>query len=164
MSIGELASQFQQVSWDRYAAMAGATTTIVCLSVGTIACFLNDGFWEVLAAMYTVAVGLLVAVIELPALYCHAYSCVKLKDRLIEDQNFHHGWIRASLYAACTPAMVGFTSILLWPGIMLLLVAFLYVLVSIKYRINANATYANIDYSKVATEEDEGPSFGTFTL
>jgi len=115
---------------------------------------------------------LLVAVVELPALYCHSYAAIKFKDRLIEDTVFHHGWIRASLYVACTPAMLGFDSILIFPGVMLLLTALLYVLVSIKYRIaagSAGAAYSNVDgYSKVSTSEaqpdDDGPSFGTFTL
>lgn len=166
-SLQEVSSSFQTVPWDRYAGIAGATTTIVCLCVGLAGCFLNVGFWQSLAAFYTFAVGLLVAVIELPALYCHSYACIKLKDRLIEDTAFHHGWIRASLYVACTPAMLGFNSILIWPGIQLLIVAFLYVLVSVKYRINASATYSNLDYSRVNTNEnadDDGPSFGTFTL
>ena len=149
---------------------------------------MNRGFWHVLAAAYTVGVGFLVAVIELPALYCHAYWAIKLKDRLIEDTVFHHGWIRASLYVACTPAMLGFDSILIWPGVQLLLTSFLYVLVSVKYRLAATTTYSNLDvgagagYARVSTREpgnsssslgaagggagtdDEGPSFGTFTL
>jgi len=124
--------------------------------------------------MYTVVVGLLVAVIELPALYCHSYACIKFKDRLIEDTSFHHGWIRASLYLACTPAMFGFNSILIWPGLQLVATAVLYIFVSIKYRLAAGPStsgYANFDqgYAKVATadaaaDDEEGPSFGTFTL
>ena len=85
----------------------------------------------------------------------------QLKDRLIEDTSFHHGWIRAALYLACTPAMFGFTSILVWPGCMLVLTAFLYVLVSLKYRAGGGVP----SYSQVPQAgEDEGPSFGTFTL
>lgn len=63
--------------------------------------------------------------------------------------------------------MLGFTSILVWPGIQLVVLAFLYILVSVKYRINASTTYANLDYSRVSTSEpqdEDGPSFGTFTL
>lgn len=167
-TLSDVSNSFQTIAWDRYAGLAGAVTTIVCLVVGVLGCFLNDSFWKILAAVYTIGVGLLVAVIELPALYCHSYACIKFKDRLIEDTAFHHGWIRAALYVACTPAMLGFSSVLLWPGVQLLVVAFLYVLVSIKYRINASATYANLDYSRVSTSEqnpdDDGPSFGTFTL
>mmetsp|Transcript_23840 Transcript_23840/g.31036 ORF Transcript_23840/g.31036 Transcript_23840/m.31036 type:complete len:168 (+) Transcript_23840:189-692(+) len=161
---------FQAQPWDRYAGLMGACTTIVCLVVGIVATLLNSGFWHVLAAIYTFAVGLLVAVIELPALYCHSYAAIKFKDRLIEDTVFHHGWIRASLYIACTPAMLGFQSVLIWPGIQLLITALLYILVSVKYRITSSATYANLDqggYSRVSTndqEPDDGPSFGTFTL
>eukprot|EP00631_Chrysoreinhardia_giraudii_P007644 CAMPEP_0197428208 /NCGR_PEP_ID=MMETSP1170-20131217/40368_1 /TAXON_ID=54406 /ORGANISM="Sarcinochrysis sp, Strain CCMP770" /LENGTH=167 /DNA_ID=CAMNT_0042955941 /DNA_START=28 /DNA_END=531 /DNA_ORIENTATION=+ len=167
MTLSEVSNTFQTIAWDRYAGIAGALTTIVCLGAGAVGCFVNDGFWQIVAALYTVGVGFLIAVIELPALYCHSYACIKFKDRLVEDTAFHHGWIRASLYIACTPAMLGFSSILLWPGIQLLVVAFLYVLVSVKYRINASTTYANLDYSKVNTSEpqdDDGPSFGTFTL
>ena len=124
----------QSTPWDRYAGVSGALTTVVCVSVGLGGMIMNEGGWQTFAAFYTVCCGLLVGVIELPALYCHSYTCLKLKDRLIEDTSFHHGWIRAALYLACTPAMFGFTSILVWPGCMLVLTAFLYVLVSLKYR------------------------------
>ena len=79
------------------------------------------------------------------------------RDRI--DDEFR--WIRAALYLACTPAMFGFTSILVWPGCMLVLTAFLYVLVSLKYRAGGGVP----SYSQVPQAgEDEGPSFGTFTL
>lgn len=168
----DLNNFFQMTPWDRYAGVVGAVTTVVCLLVGFVALFMNESGWQKFAALYTIGVGLLVAVIELPALYCHSYVCIKFKDRLIEDTSFHHGWIRASLYVACTPAMFGFNSILIWPGINLLVCAVLYMFVSVKYRISAGPTtgYSNFDqgYSKVATAEagadEEGPSFGTFTL
>ncbi|KAH8097365.1 hypothetical protein JL720_254 [Aureococcus anophagefferens] len=169
----DVSNLIQMTPWDRYAGVCGALTTIVCLLIGFVALFVNDGAWHVFAALYTVGVGFLVAVIELPALYCHSYACIKLKDRLIEDTSFHHGWIRASLYVACTPAMLGFKSILIWPGVQLLVCAALYILVSIKYRISSGPSttgYSNFDQgcSKVATAdagaEEEGPSFGTFTL
>ena len=69
--------------------------------------------------------------------------------------------------------MLGFKSILIWPGVQLLVCAALYILVSIKYRISSGPSttgYSNFDqgYSKVATAdagaEEEGPSFGTLTL
>jgi len=167
----------------RYAGFFGAFTTVVCLVVGAVGMFVNEWGWRVLAAVYTVAVGLLVAVIELPALYCHSYAAIKFKDRLIEDTVFHHGWIRAALYIACTPAMLGFDSILLWPGIQLLVTALLYVLVSVKYRLASSTTYSNLEaqgtYARVPTQDnnpvvgpatsanpdsDDSPSFGTFTL
>ena len=151
----------QSTPWDRYAGVSGALTTVVCVSVGLGGMIMNEGGWQTFAAFYTVCCGLLVGVIELPALYCHSYTCLKLKDRLIEDTSFHHGWIRAALYLACTPAMFGFTSILVWPGCMLVLTAFLYVLVSLKYRAGGGVP----SYSQVPQAgEDEGPSFGTFML
>ena len=178
--MSEWRNTFQTIPFDRYAGIFGALTTVVCLGVGTVGIFINQGFWHVLAAIYTVAVGFLVAVIELPALYCHSYAAIKFKDRLIEDTVFHHGWIRASLYVACTPAMLGFASILIWPGIQLLITAVLYILVSIKYRLASSTTYANLErpsYSRVPTNDpptaasnvggnndEESPSFGTFTL
>jgi len=171
--MSDLTNFFQMTPWDRYAGVCGALTTVVCLVVGFVALFLNSGGWQTFAAVYTFGVGLLVAVIELPALYCHSYACIKFKDRLIEDTSFHHGWIRASLYLACTPAMFGFRSVLIWPGLQLVATAALYVAVSVKYRLAGAASasgYANFDqgYAKVATAEppadDDGPSFGTFTL
>lgn len=168
--MSDLANSFQVMPWDRYAGVFGAFTTLVCLGTGFAGVFMNEGKWHVIAAVYTFCIGLLVAVIELPVLYCHSYMCIKFKDRLIEDTSFHHGWIRASLYIACTPAMLGFKSILIWPGIQLLIVALLYMLVSLKYRITSGGgAYGNMDqaYSKVATADvpdEDGPTFGTFTL
>mmetsp|Transcript_1915 Transcript_1915/g.5784 ORF Transcript_1915/g.5784 Transcript_1915/m.5784 type:complete len:168 (-) Transcript_1915:23-526(-) len=166
----DLTNLLQSTPWDRYAGVAGALTTVACLAAGVAGLFVNEGGWRKFAAAYTVGVGLLVAVIELPALYCHSYACIKFKDRLIEDTSFHHGWIRAALYCACTPAMFGFSSILVWPGAQLIATAALYVLVSLKYRVSAGpASYRGFDggYSKVAASDadaDDGPSFGTFTL
>jgi len=77
------------------------------------------------------------------------------------------------LYLACTPAMLGFKSILLWPGAQLVCLAGLYVLVALKYRINGGGgggvAYSNLGRDNAHTgagadsDEDE-PTFGTFTL
>mmetsp|Transcript_1094 Transcript_1094/g.3252 ORF Transcript_1094/g.3252 Transcript_1094/m.3252 type:complete len:164 (-) Transcript_1094:61-552(-) len=159
----------QTMPWDRYAGVCGALTTVVCIGAGFVGVIINEGGWEKCAAVYTTCCGFLVGVIELPALYCHSYACLKLKDRLIEDTSFHHGWIRAALYAACTPAMFGFASILVWPGVQLVATAALYVLVSMKYRVSSGPQVGyDAGYTKVAPADpggdDDGPSFGTFTL
>ena len=66
----------QSTPWDRYAGVSGALTTVVCVSVGLGGMIMNEGGWQTFAAFYTVCCGLLVGVIELPALYCHSYTCL----------------------------------------------------------------------------------------
>ncbi|KAH8047658.1 hypothetical protein JL722_12919 [Aureococcus anophagefferens] len=185
----DVSNLIQMTPWDRYAGVCGALTTIVCLLIGFVALFVNDGAWHVFAALYTVGVGFLVAVIELPALYCHSYACIKLKDRLIEDTSFHHGWIRASLCGPPASAArrgdrdrrrpqvrrvhAGDARLQVDPHLARRPARLRGALrfVSIKYRISsgrARRAATSTRALKVATAdagaEEEGPSFGTFTL
>ena len=131
----------------------------MCVIAGVISLFESGSFWESFVAIYAIAVGVAVFIVEVShtRTLLHRvdsslpWCCIELRTCLVEETPFHPSLVRSLLFFVASLTMFTSFSILIWPGLHLVVAAALYLLDAVAQPVrdpidlNAVGEYLNVD-------------------
>jgi len=138
--------------------MAGLAAAGVCVVSGLIYISTSHDFWERFLAFYAMCVGFIVFILEVghTRTLLHRvdsalpWFCVEARSSIVEETPFHPSVVRSLIYFAASLSFFTSFSILLWPGLHLLVAAALYLLDAVaqpvvEVPLHGVGSYANVD-------------------
>lgn len=130
-----LYEQFTGIDWARYANLSGQVACIACIATAILSIFYSPKKEIALLRFgsftWTLAVGLVLSIWELPGLYSSLSACTKLRSLCLDDLYIRSPLVRGGLYAFFAVFIVASGTIYNLPGVLLLASALLYGFASI---------------------------------
>uniref|UniRef100_A0A7S2V3I2 Calcium channel flower n=1 Tax=Fibrocapsa japonica TaxID=94617 RepID=A0A7S2V3I2_9STRA len=140
-------------AWDKLAETLGRFSFAICLVSAVLAFILGGAVW---VGIYTLIIGILAAIVELPGLFFFSPNVQKLNKQLLDEFKLKNGYVRGTVYVTLSILMFVGTTICLLSGIYFLGTAAAFFMMEIC----AEKSTDPEDNSK--TEPLASNSFGTF--
>eukprot|EP01041_Mallomonas_annulata_P011049 gene11049-23104_t len=151
--------QFTGTDWEKYSGVAGKITTIACFTISVISMIMK---YNVGTGIWTLLVGLVIAIWEIPTIYYCIPNFDKAKEVCLETLRLKHPSLRGILYILLSIMCFTNKTPCIAVGILLILTSILYAFTAY------NAYHDSNDPGLVARSDNEsttsggGNKFGTF--
>ena len=125
---------FTGQDWERASEIGGKLVAFICVGVGVVSAVLG---WDIAIALWTIFVGLLIAVWEVPFIYSAFRQCEEAKTTALEKLYFQKPLVKCVLYILFSILCYSKNTLCIAAGISLNIESLLLIFAAINQRVDA---------------------------